>query len=1727
MSDTIILHMSDLHFSSKEEDKNIKDSIMQSLLNELETVEASWKPILVCVSGDIVDRYDVEAYPIAKEWFEKVSTRLNVPIDHFLFTPGNHDCSRDIMKYPKLTNIDDEDAEKLLGNTIPTYLSERFEEYDKFCKSLQVVPYKWNGTSNYLVGHRVVDNIVFWGCNTEWFSYDDNSELRVGESIIDGLQQDCEEYIDLKKIALMHHGTETGFCEREIQYHNNSICPALHHLWKICDMTLYGHSHEQTGGDPNKMEDHCFTVKAGSTSLNKNYSNNVNLIRLKENSFEIKYVNYCPQDVEHHWVVSLEKREHFWNADLKSNKTCRNISDTNINDLREKVEIYSRNLLENKLRQIKIEGVLPNTILRNVEYLKRDEKGKITEKTETISLEEIISVEKRVIVQGDLGAGKSTILAQSALLLLDENADCVPILVPAKELAVYNDGTVASVLEGIIQFLIKQLLIEIPSIDKIVECAERVYLLVDGLDEVNKNEQESLMRILEQVPSFKHHIVVVLSTRTTEAVEYHKDNWFRCMLRGLQQQEILQIIRNEAIADQKEGESEIYAKKYLKKINQNPMIRLVANTPLAVRMLYHVIKNNEDVENYTIGDLLDMLLEERIKYWDEKNGRNIQDDLFEQTFRTLDEKKNFIGYLAYQINQGKVTRKKLELLLRDYLKSQINTGLLVEQALFKLNKNGMVIEQNGDIAFTYRPLEQIAMGNYIAEQIVNKNIMTQEVSVELWREVSFAAGKLRQWRILDNSRKWFVEYMNQLKIQVAGLTKGCYICYESKDNDMAINMIGNFEEKSIRPLWYYEEEKTVSLNVVAQTISIAGVRGVDWFLESYLNLSYPVINAGSSFFSELYCTLAPLIKNIITKEQKQKLQRCIEPLEYICPVAYIDLPKILCYLMPDSYSIDRRLQLISDLATKEEYQTWALTEYKKMCEVDSELCDRTLKSSGTYSAAYIWMNLYQEAPNINMLGNIIKYGDQEFVCECRKRLGQLKYNRFLKCLLASSQNDIAAAAAFELCNENMDDLWEVRGGLVGGMINSTKHNRYENKISKLIEKDGELNEQWIKVLFAREYHIYGASEGSWRIFLKFLVKTNNDMSSFFIKNLAYMGPFLLSRCEETRLLLRKLVNKEEYKKALLNAISSVNPEISHAAAKVGLVACPELEKQCIFLVLSEMSFDADNFEWQEFLIEKRYQDETIIFLKTQLPSTNGKMREFVEKLLLARENTPNSDLKKVTDEEFAISELENASQYGISYLRHFINLLKTYVNEETYQRVQKKCEFNSNVEELFCFKYGSDRDNLIIDWSRLLWYKFVGKDIGIHEIDTFALEIIAYGKEKPEEVEPILNAVKVICEDERLEKDRWVSNYHWLLVIEYSFGEISDTLIRNAFMQKEEYLGESSLALASIYSGDLSELNIKRKVKNVSNDKDNIGNEEKLLQCAKESEVISKDIWRIIQIYVSSIDSCEHDYIENLISKGKNGTLIAGVLSYCYGMPIPMQSGMIVHQIYFPWKKIESEEFVKMLQFVRRAFATQIDNSTDLDKYKEYLTSLEEHIEEFSYEKSYIMSECFSYLKDSITTKKIAYYIDMIMDNAFFSEYTNSIWRQITLYIKEKYDKNYEEIIISLQKALYKIIGSCEKHNSYKYEDSYSQISIAVLYWYLNKRYESLAQPIFEQGIISLFQGEKKSNRLEKKPYEIFSELHMVLELLPRDIFKIALEQMKYSWIKEARILAKMLESLK
>ena len=434
---------------------------------------------------------------------------------------------------------------------------------------------------------------------------------------------------------------------------------------------------------------------------------------------------------------------------------------------------------------------------------------------------------------------------------------------------------------------------------------------------------------------------------------------------------------------------------------------------------------------------------------------------------------------------------------------------------------------------------------------------------------------------------------DNLKKEAAGLIKACYICYEAKDTVLARKMIENFKEKDIRPLWYYEPEKNVSVSIVAQVIALAGEYGVDWFIDSYLTLTYPVINAGSAFFRALLVVLPPLIKDALTSTQKDKLKKCIEPLEYICPIAYSSLPEILCFLMPDRYPIERRLQLIARISFYDEYQEWAQKEYEALSKEHKKLCQKVLKNEKTFGAAVLWMKVFDDAPDINLTARIIEHGDEELIEMCRHRLGEETYIRYLRWLVAESSYSIAAASALQLCNYGQDKLPEVRVALVGGMTNAGKNNRYEKKIMELIAADGGLNKQWIRILFAGEHHVYGASEGSWRIFLRFLLKAKEDFTQDFIGNLKYMGPFLLARCEETRLLLQCLLIMQEYKNALIAAMNSLDPEIRCAASKIGLIACQDLEGECLLAVVSECAGEkTDNFEWQDYVAEKKYREES-------------------------------------------------------------------------------------------------------------------------------------------------------------------------------------------------------------------------------------------------------------------------------------------------------------------------------------------------------------------------------------------------------------------------------------------------------------------------------------------------------------------------------------------------------
>lgn len=1730
MSDTVILHISDLHFSSNSKIKREKEKIMNSLLDVLIQLEPEWKPNVICVSGDIVDRYDVSAYPLAKIWFEKLSQALDISMDSFILTPGNHDCSRDIKKYPRLDSNDESLVNEVLTYEIPAYVTARFEAYESFCRDLQVPTYTWRSGDNYLVGYRVINNVIYLGCNTEWFAYSDESKLRLGRKIVEELQQASGELGNFKKVAIMHRGGEVGFHENEVQYHND-FCPALHFLWRMCDMTLYGHSHEQVGGEPNKMENHCFTIKAGAASMNSEHPNNVNVIRIKENSIEIKHISYVQQNVEQMWEISEDFSTYVWENE-KDKNAISNTMTCDIELLREQERLYAKEMLDGKLRQVKTGGNLPETILRDVvvestpkKYEQEREKEN-SEKNREVRLLDVVLAERRVVICGELGAGKSTILSQVVLDMLDNNMKCFPILISAKELAEGNDGKAGSVLQQIYVFIQQQLLVNISSMSEMLECAERCYLFVDGLDEVDKIKQEPLMRVLEQISLMENRISVILSTRSTETIEYHRDNWTQCSLGRLHRQEILRILENEAKTEENIEDAILCAKQYFDKINNNTMVQLVATTPLAVRLLYHIMRKNNEIDEYTIGDLLNTLFEERISYWDAKNTSEVVAEEFERNFPTIDAKKNYIGYLAYCVENEKITRKKLELMLEQDMHIQNGLGLVVEQTISRLQRNGMATEMDGEIVFSYRPLAQLAMGIFMANKIIKGELQANKCSLELWREVSFAAGELRRADLIEKYRPWFVAYIDSLKNEAAGLIKACYICYEAKDIELATNMIDNFKERDVRPLWYYEPERNVSVSIVAQVIALAREYGVEWFIDSYLTLTYPVINAGSAFFEELLMVLPPLIKEILTSAHKEKLKRCVEPLEYICPIAYIRLPEVLCFLMPDMYSIERRLQLIAKISSYDAYKEWAKNEYEIMCKEHKELCQKVLKNEKTFGAAVLWMKVFDDAPDISLMAKIIEHGDDELIKMCRHRLGDENYIRFLRWLVANSSHSVAAASALQLCNCEQDKLIEVRVALAGGMINARKHNCYEKKIMELITVDGGLSKQWIRILFAHEHHVYGASEGSWRIFLRFLLEAKGDFSQDFIKNIKYMGPFLLARCEEIRLLLRRLLMMQEYKNSLMNAMNSLNPEIKHVANKIGLIACQDLEEECLYAVVGECAgSETDNMEWQNYIAERKYQEKSIKKLSEKMPVMFPNMKALAERIIKNNIVQETEESVQMTEKDQIDKEIEGVATYGILYLRRFINMLNSRVDYKDYLQMREEHRYKSHAEVLYCFNY--EKQQYVVDWYRLLWHVFVGHNTGFHDADIIVLELIEYGKGHSDVAKVILEAVKRICADERFEKTRWISNYHWLLLLIYTFEGIEDTMIKDAFMQREEYMWEPSLALLAIYSGSLQELNLKKKNDKTLEVATQIDCQDELLELAKESEIISKQLDNIMQIFVQEKCNICAEYIEKLIRLGENGALIAGVLCYCYGMPIHVESGMVARQTYFLRSKIDSKIFLKLVRFTRMIFNTQLEDVSKLEEYKVYLEKSESHLDEVYLNKCFYISEYLYYVEDKITEEKILKYLDVAMNEMHYSKYTTLVWDMLAEYINSNEEIEQDKLKEALEIGLHRIIGSCEENRSFLYNEAYGQIAIACMFWKVNNKYTDLAQPVFERGIVQLIRAKYEKNIWdEEKTHIDFEKLNMYLNMVPKHIMCLVIECMKNSWLDEAALLGGMIDIL-
>ncbi|MBF0369717.1 MAG: NACHT domain-containing protein, partial [Magnetococcales bacterium] len=94
----LILHLSDLHFGKHSrfagmDKKELGSRFASSVREERDRVAGGVPFALAAVTGDVAEAAFPDEYEEAQLFFEVISDELEIPRDHFLFAPGNHDVS--------------------------------------------------------------------------------------------------------------------------------------------------------------------------------------------------------------------------------------------------------------------------------------------------------------------------------------------------------------------------------------------------------------------------------------------------------------------------------------------------------------------------------------------------------------------------------------------------------------------------------------------------------------------------------------------------------------------------------------------------------------------------------------------------------------------------------------------------------------------------------------------------------------------------------------------------------------------------------------------------------------------------------------------------------------------------------------------------------------------------------------------------------------------------------------------------------------------------------------------------------------------------------------------------------------------------------------------------------------------------------------------------------------------------------------------------------------------------------------------------------------------------------------------------------------------------------------------------------------------------------------------------------------------------------------------------
>ncbi len=171
-----IVHLSDIHLNSNNKE-DLKNYYVESLIEDLSNFSQEKKIDLILITGDLVDKggnsLGAEPYKFFQDNFiTPISAALDVPSNHFLIIPGNHDINKEFIKVDNEFYLSEKLNCKLANQYVEDLKNEikdenkRIEQFKTFEKELHSL------TENYTFSN--MHSLYIWN----------NKEFKIGFALI-------------------------------------------------------------------------------------------------------------------------------------------------------------------------------------------------------------------------------------------------------------------------------------------------------------------------------------------------------------------------------------------------------------------------------------------------------------------------------------------------------------------------------------------------------------------------------------------------------------------------------------------------------------------------------------------------------------------------------------------------------------------------------------------------------------------------------------------------------------------------------------------------------------------------------------------------------------------------------------------------------------------------------------------------------------------------------------------------------------------------------------------------------------------------------------------------------------------------------------------------------------------------------------------------------------------------------------------------------------------------------------------------------------------------------------------------------------------------------------------------------------------------------------------------------------------------------------------------------